>query len=58
MDRGAWQASVRGVVQLGHNLVTEHTPRQVSTGFSFKSLTALAPNKRVSLSLEALNSPL
>ena len=24
MDRGAWQATVRGVARVGHNLATEH----------------------------------
>ena len=34
-----------GCTELGQNLVTEHAHRQVSTGFSFKSLTALAPTR-------------
>ena len=27
MDRGAWQATVRGVSRVGHNLVTKPPPR-------------------------------
>ena len=27
MDRGSWRVTVQGVTKIGHNRVTEHTPK-------------------------------
>ena len=32
MDRGAWQATVRGVPRVGHNLVTKRPPPTPNEG--------------------------
>ena len=29
MERGAWQATAHGVARVGHDLVTEYTPRDL-----------------------------